>query len=128
MRERGHRTDVIMVTAARDVATVQAAMRLGALHYLVKPFTFAALRTRLDAYAALRRTLDERAARPNRTGRPDLRRPAHAPAPRDRPPQAATRPTTTDLIRQVLPPPNGPLSAHESPTARASAARPPSAT
>jgi len=58
MREQGLGTDVIMITAAGDVATVQAAMRLGALHYLVKPFTFAALRTRLDSYAALRRTVD----------------------------------------------------------------------
>ncbi|NUQ95418.1 MAG: response regulator, partial [Streptomyces sp.] len=37
MRRRGHQTDVIMVTAARDVSTVQAAMRHGALQYLVKP-------------------------------------------------------------------------------------------
>ncbi|MFI1562365.1 response regulator [Streptomyces sp. NPDC020490] len=58
MRRRGHRADVIMVTAARDVSTVQAAMRQGALHYLVKPFTFAGLRAKLEAYARLRRTLD----------------------------------------------------------------------
>lgn len=58
MRQQGHTTDVIMITAASDVTTVQRAMRLGALHYLVKPFTFAALRTRLDSYAALRRTVD----------------------------------------------------------------------
>ncbi|MFB6822733.1 response regulator [Streptomyces virginiae] len=58
LRQLGHRTDVIMVTAARDLATVQAAMRLGALQYLVKPFTFAGLRSRLEAYGALRRTLD----------------------------------------------------------------------
>ena len=45
MREQGHGTDVIMITAAGDVTTIQTAMRLGALHYLVKPFTFAALRT-----------------------------------------------------------------------------------
>src|SRR6478609_7699354 len=38
MRQLGHSADVIMVTAARDVATVRAAMRLGALQYLVKPF------------------------------------------------------------------------------------------
>lgn len=31
LRRLGHHTDVIMVTAARDVATVQAAMRHGAL-------------------------------------------------------------------------------------------------
>ncbi|GGX70723.1 response regulator [Streptomyces minutiscleroticus] len=58
MRRRGHQADVIMVTAARDVATVQAAMRHGALQYLVKPFAFAGLRAKLEAYAALRRTLD----------------------------------------------------------------------
>lgn len=80
MREQGHGTDVIMITAAGDVTTVQTAMRLGALHYLVKPFTFAALRTRLDSYAALRRTVDRVGGngimRPG-AGRPDLRRPAH---------------------------------------------------
>ena len=58
LRQLGHHTDVIMVTAARDVATVQAAMRHGALQYLVKPFTFAGLRAKLEAYAALRRTLE----------------------------------------------------------------------
>lgn len=57
LRRLGHQTDVIMVTAARDVATVQAAMRHGALQYLVKPFNFAGLRTKLEAYAGLRRTL-----------------------------------------------------------------------
>lgn len=58
VRERGHQIDVIMVTAARDVGTVQAAMRHGALQYLVKPFSFAGLRGKLEAYATLRRTLD----------------------------------------------------------------------
>ncbi len=58
MRRLGHQTDVIMVTAARDVSTVQAAMRQGALQYLVKPFAFAGLRAKLEAYAELRRTLD----------------------------------------------------------------------
>ncbi len=58
MRRRGHQADVIMVTAARDVTTVQAAMRQGALQYLVKPFAFSGLRAKLEAYADLRRTLD----------------------------------------------------------------------
>ncbi|UZJ29224.1 DUF7342 family protein [Streptomyces endophytica] len=56
LRRRGLFTDVIMVTAARDIATVQAAMRHGALQYLVKPFTFAGLRSKLEGYAALHRT------------------------------------------------------------------------
>ncbi|MER7761146.1 response regulator [Streptomyces sp. NPDC097619] len=57
LRQLGRHTDVIMVTAARDLATVQSAMRLGALQYLVKPFAFAGLRAKLEAYAALRATL-----------------------------------------------------------------------
>ncbi|MFF4607491.1 response regulator [Streptomyces sp. NPDC001339] len=56
LRRRGLLADVIMVTAARDIATVRAAMRLGALQYLVKPFTFAGLRAKLEGYAALHRT------------------------------------------------------------------------
>ncbi|HTZ43595.1 MAG TPA: response regulator [Jatrophihabitans sp.] len=46
--------DVIVITAARDVDTVRAAMQLGALHYLVKPFGYAALRERLESYRRLR--------------------------------------------------------------------------
>lgn len=52
--------DVIMLTAAQDMATVRAAMRGGVLHYLIKPFDLAALRDRLTRYADLhrRRTAD----------------------------------------------------------------------
>ena len=46
--------DVIVITAARDVATVRTAMQLGAVHYLVKPFGFAALSERLQSYRRLR--------------------------------------------------------------------------
>jgi response regulator of citrate/malate metabolism len=49
--------DVIVVTAATDVLNVRAAMQHGALSYLVKPFSFAAFRERLDAYAGLRARL-----------------------------------------------------------------------
>ncbi|UQA92659.1 DUF7342 family protein [Streptomyces halobius] len=58
LRRRDLVTDVIMVTAARDIATVQTAMRHGALQYLVKPFTFAGLRSKLEGYAALHRTFE----------------------------------------------------------------------
>ncbi|MCU4186697.1 response regulator [Acidiferrimicrobium sp. IK] len=49
-RALDHAPDVIVVTAARDVATVRAAMRNGALHYLVKPFDARRLVEQLDAY------------------------------------------------------------------------------
>jgi len=42
------RTEVIAVTAARDMASVREARESGVRHYLVKPFTATALRERLD--------------------------------------------------------------------------------
>ncbi|MGW1669079.1 DUF7342 family protein [Streptomyces sp. NPDC002324] len=110
MRRRGHQSDVIMVTAARDVSTVQAAMRQGALQYLVKPFAFAGLRAKLEAYAELRRTLDgggeAEQAEVDRIfgalsagGEPDLPK-GHSP-------------TTTELVRRALMTAEGPLSAQE---------------
>ncbi|MFE7173109.1 response regulator [Streptomyces sp. NPDC057616] len=116
MREQGHGTDVIMITAASDVGTVQAAMRLGALHYLVKPFTFAALRTRLDSYAALRRTVDRVGGR-GIAGQDQvdrifgaLRTTPAASSPSL--PSGHTEPTS-DLICDVLHHADHPLSAHE---------------
>lgn len=53
--ERGDHPDVIVITAARDISTVRTAMQLGAVHYLVKPFGFAALHERLTSYRGLRR-------------------------------------------------------------------------
>lgn len=49
--------DVLVISAARDVATVREAMRGGAINYLIKPFTAAALTERLRQYAHTRRTL-----------------------------------------------------------------------
>lgn len=128
LRERGHRTDVIMVTAARDLATVQAAMRLGALQYLVKPFTFAGLRTRLEAYGALRRTLDtggeaEQAEVDRIFG---ALASAGADAPSDLPKGHSPPPPTWSAESCARPKARSPPS--RSPTARGSAARPPSAT
>ncbi|SPE99370.1 DUF7342 family protein [Streptomyces sp. MA5143a] len=110
MRRRGHQTDVIMVTAARDVSTVQAAMRQGALQYLVKPFAFAGLRAKLEAYAELRRTLDgggeAEQAEVDRIfgalsagGEPDLPKGHSA--------------TTSEVVRRALMTAEGPLSAQE---------------
>jgi response regulator of citrate/malate metabolism len=57
MRATGHTTDVIMVTRARDVAVVQAAVAFGATQYLVKPFTFSAVRRKLEGYLEYRERL-----------------------------------------------------------------------
>lgn len=57
LMNRENHPDVIVVTAARDVATVRTAMQLGAIHYLVKPFGFGALAEQLHAYRRLRQRL-----------------------------------------------------------------------
>lgn len=45
---------VLVVSAASDVETVQQAVQLGAVNYLVKPFAFAALAERLLAFGRAR--------------------------------------------------------------------------
>jgi response regulator of citrate/malate metabolism len=57
MRAAGHTTDVIMVTRARDVTVVQAAVAFGATQYLVKPFTFNAVRRKLEGFQEYRERL-----------------------------------------------------------------------
>lgn len=49
--------DVIVITAARDLETVRAALHGGVASYLVKPFTFATFADRLARYAEARRQL-----------------------------------------------------------------------
>ncbi len=57
----GHQPDVIAVTAARELETVQAALAGGVLSYLVKPFGLGTFTERLDAYAAHRAEVVRRA-------------------------------------------------------------------
>ncbi|WP_424185969.1 response regulator [Actinokineospora sp. G85] len=54
MRATGHTADVITVTSARDLAVVRAAVSVGVVQYLLKPFTFATLRDKLDGYRRFR--------------------------------------------------------------------------
>lgn len=54
LRAEGNTVDVIAVTSARDVGVVRAAVSAGVVQYLLKPFTFAALRDKLDSYARFR--------------------------------------------------------------------------
>ncbi|KUL51542.1 response regulator [Streptomyces sp. NRRL S-1521] len=110
LRERGHQTDVIMVTAARDVATVQAAMRHGALQYLVKPFSYTGLRAKLDAYATLRRTLD--GGGEAEQSEVDRIFGALSATPAPELPKGHS-PTTAELVRRALMAAEGPLSAAE---------------
>lgn len=59
LARKDHRgPDFLVITAARDMTSVRAAMQLGAVHYVVKPFSFAQLEVRLDAYRDLRGRLE----------------------------------------------------------------------
>jgi response regulator of citrate/malate metabolism len=58
LERHGPRPDFLVITAARDMQSVRAAMQLGAVHYLVKPFNYAQLEERLIAYRELSRRLD----------------------------------------------------------------------
>ncbi|MEV0724550.1 response regulator [Micromonospora purpureochromogenes] len=55
LRAAGSGVDVLAVTSARDLAVVRTAVSLGVTHYLLKPFTFAAFRDKLERYADYRR-------------------------------------------------------------------------
>jgi response regulator of citrate/malate metabolism len=59
LRAAGSGTDVLAVTSARDIAMVRQAVALGVTHYLLKPFTFAAFRDKLDRYARYRAQVQE---------------------------------------------------------------------
>lgn len=58
LRTTGHPpVDVIVITAAKDADSVRGALQGGALHYLLKPFSFPVLRDKLLSYAQMRTRL-----------------------------------------------------------------------
>lgn len=59
LRRQGMKADVIMITAANDGATVEEAMHLGVMDYLVKPFAYPRFRQALETFI-LRRSAMER--------------------------------------------------------------------
>ncbi|WP_260636504.1 response regulator transcription factor [Streptomyces angustmyceticus] len=110
LRQQGTDVDVIMVTADDRAATVQQALRAGVLQYIVKPFTFDALRQKLEAYARLRTALTTRDVNQSYIDRAlgTLR----ACAPADAMPKGFTE-QTAELVRQVVARAPAPVSAHE---------------
>ena len=58
VRAAGHRCDVIAVTSARDADVVRNAVTQGVVLYLLKPFTFATFRAKLEQYAAYRASVE----------------------------------------------------------------------
>ncbi|MDQ6754411.1 MAG: response regulator [Actinomycetota bacterium] len=58
LQAAGSQVDCIIITAARDLATVRSARSSGAAYYIVKPFSFEQLRTQLEAYQRWRQELE----------------------------------------------------------------------
>lgn len=110
--ERARYTEVIAVTAARDLASVREARANGVRHYLVKPFTASALRERLDDVARQYAKLDS-----TRRGEPldqhtvdDIL--AGSPARRPLPPKGLSA-ATLEFVTTTLQAAPGDLSASE---------------
>jgi response regulator of citrate/malate metabolism len=71
IRGAGVEVDVLAVTSARELSTVRAAASHGVVGYLLKPFTYPALRDRLTAYTEYR---DRLRAAGDATGQDDVDR------------------------------------------------------
>lgn len=65
LRAKGVDADVIMVTSANDAKTVNDAVRLGAVDYLVKPFAYERFQQALEVFCRRR---EKRAARQLQSG------------------------------------------------------------
>jgi response regulator of citrate/malate metabolism len=106
----GRVPDFLLVTAARDIDSVRTAMQLGAFYYLVKPFSFAALREQLEAY----RTWAERLGREGEADQQvvDTLFSLRGTAPRR---AAASRslPPTMARVLEIVTSANGPIGASE---------------
>ena len=59
LRAAGHLVDVIAVTSARDADVVRHAVAQGVVLYLLKPFTYATFRGKLEQYAGYRARFEE---------------------------------------------------------------------
>jgi two-component system CitB family response regulator len=100
MQAAGSQVDCIIITAARDLATVRSAMSSGAVYYLVKPFSFEQLRIQLEAYRRWRKELDSSARGDQATidSLYNLRRAAIQPA---APPSQRLQPTMQKVFDAV---------------------------
>lgn len=54
IRARGHLVDIIAITSARDAHIVRSVVAYGVIHYLLKPFTFASFKAKLESYREFR--------------------------------------------------------------------------
>jgi response regulator of citrate/malate metabolism len=57
LRARNSTLDIVAITSARDLESVQSAVSFGVIQYLLKPFSFVTFQRRLERYATFRRRL-----------------------------------------------------------------------
>ena len=94
--------DVIVISAARELDVVRASMRLGAVHYLVKPFGYRVLAERLDAYRRLRHRIQGLDRPAEQADVDELFGLLHQPDPSlSRPPKGHSAPTL-ELVREAV--------------------------
>ena len=110
VRARGARVDVVAITGVRDAEVVRTMVGLGVAQYLVKPFTFAMFRERMEQYREFRRRA-EQAAGIATQGEIDALLGALRPAPSVALPKGLSAATLEHVTRDVRD--NGPVSAGE---------------
>ncbi|GAA1651035.1 response regulator [Georgenia ruanii] len=108
LREAVPDMDVMIVTAAREADTVKRAVRGGAVQYLIKPFTFADLRQRLEHYRQTHRALSPGAT----AAQVEVDRLFATPRTATQPPKGLSA-ETLQLVADVLTSSGGDLSAAE---------------
>lgn len=96
IREKDIPVSVIMVTAANDNKTVEEAIRLGAVDYLVKPFTFDRFRQSLEKFRSSRQMLGTESALNQRNI--DILLGNIAPAPQEQEPKGIQDKTRSRLM------------------------------
>ncbi|WP_307857559.1 response regulator [Paenarthrobacter sp. DKR-5] len=69
IRSAGLGTDIIAITAVRELQVVRSAISTGIVQYLIKPFTFATFAEKLGNYLEFRRALE---SQPNVTSQSDV--------------------------------------------------------
>jgi len=60
LRKEDRPVDVIMITAADDVNTIQSALRQGIFAYITKPFKFSRFQSTLESYKRFRQTMEQK--------------------------------------------------------------------
>jgi len=105
------RPDVMVITAARDVDTVRTAMQLGAVQFLVKPFSSATLRERLSTYRQMRDRLGRITEEADQTEVDELFRMLRGPASMPSVPRKGHSAPTLELVRTAVREAGEPVSA-----------------